>query len=73
LSTPLWTWNKSNMTRLIARVAALEGRRPSVRQLEDMTDAELLRIITGHQATVITDEQLERIARGETWDTLRNV
>ena len=61
------------MTKLSERLEALEGRRPTVRQLEDMTDNELLRIITGHQATVITDEQLERIARGETWDTLRNV
>jgi len=61
------------MDKLTSRVAALEGRRSVVRQLEDMTDAELLRVITGHQAAVITDEQLVLIAQGETWDTLRNV
>jgi len=60
------------MTKLIARLEALEGRRPSVRQLEDMTDNELLRVISGHQAAVITDEQLERIVEGELWDSLKN-
>ena len=61
------------MTRLIARVAALEGRRPSVRQLEDMTDAELVRIISGYTSTTITDDQLRRIAQGEPWINLKSV
>ncbi len=61
------------MDKLAKRLAALEVRRPVVRQLEDMTDGELLRIITGHPATVISDEQLECIVKGETWDTLKNV
>jgi len=61
------------MTKLTERLAALEVRRPTVRQLADMTDAELLHVITGHQATVISDEQLARIVKGETWDSLRNV
>jgi len=54
------------------RLAALEVRRPGVRQLEDMTDGELLRIITGHHATVISDEQLARIAKGGTWTDSRS-
>jgi hypothetical protein len=60
------------MTNLIARLTALEGRRPSVLQVEDMTDGELTRVITGHASTVISDEQLARIAQGETWTDLRS-
>jgi hypothetical protein len=59
------------MTNLYKRLAALEVQRPCVRQLEDMTDGELIRIITGRTDTVISDEQLERI-RGESWDTLKD-
>ena len=61
------------MTKLSERLAALEVQRQGGRQVEDMTDGELIRIITGHPATVISDEQLERIVKGETWDTLKNV
>jgi hypothetical protein len=61
------------MTRLIARVTALEGRRPVVCQVEDMTDGELTRVITGHASTVISDEQLQHIAHGGTWTDLKNV
>jgi len=60
------------MDKLCSRVTALEVRRPTVRHLEDMTDAELLRVITGHQATIVSDEQLARIAQGETWINLKD-
>jgi hypothetical protein len=60
------------MTNLHKRLAALEVQRPCVCRLEELTDGELIRIITGHTDTVISDEQLERIIKGETWDTLKN-
>ena len=60
------------MTRLIARLAALEVHRPVVRQLADMTDAELVRIISGYTSTTITDAQLRRIAQGEPWINLKD-
>ncbi len=61
------------MDKLGKRLAALEGQRPIGRQVEDMTDGELTRVITGHTSTIITDEQLTRIVEGEPWINLRSV
>ncbi len=55
------------------RLTLLEQQRPDgVWTLETMNDAQLIQIITGGQATDITDKQLERIAKGETWEALKS-
>jgi hypothetical protein len=54
------------MDKLNKRLAVLEVQRPdSTKTVKDMSDAQLIRIITGGQAIEITDEELERIVRGE--------
>ena len=61
------------MGKLSIRLAALELQRPAdKRTVADMTDGELIQLITGHPDTVITNVQLERIAQGETWEQLKN-
>jgi hypothetical protein len=53
-------------SNLDKRLAALEVQRSDGAQtVKDMSDVQLIRIITDGQATEITDEQLERIMRGE--------
>ncbi len=55
------------------RLTLLEQRRPDgVQTLETMTDAELIRIITGGAARDVTAEQLGRIAKGEQWEALKD-
>ncbi len=61
------------MDKLSKRLSALETQRPdSVQLVTHMTDAQLIQIITGGQATDITGEALQRIVEGESWEALKN-
>ncbi len=53
-------------SNLDKRLTLLEQQRPDgVLRVEDMTDEQLIRIITGGQATTISDDQLDRTAKGK--------
>lgn len=61
------------MKQIETRLEELEARRPVFGlPVEQMSDAELIGVITGTRSTVITDQQLARMAQGETWADVTN-